>query len=138
LQQALNLVHCVLWFWFDDAESNPSGLDTITLPRLESLALDPAGDTVPGFLHALIVPALHSLHSPEQGLGMNPIESLTSFITKSGCNLQKVCITNDFFVHEDSYRKAFPSIPELSFDGKYVGETSDEEDLGDPHSGWGH
>ncbi|KAJ7893999.1 hypothetical protein B0H13DRAFT_2526143 [Mycena leptocephala] len=96
LRQTANLVHCVLWFWLNYAESNPSGLDNITLPRLESLAFDQAGCTVPGFLDALIVPALRSLHSPEQGLGMNPIESLKSFITRSGCNLQEVCIADDF------------------------------------------
>jgi hypothetical protein len=41
-------------------------------------------------------------------------------------------VTDTRFVPEDSYRKAFPSIPKLSFDGVYLGEIiahdSDEED----------
>jgi hypothetical protein len=100
------------------------------------LVFAPNSDRAPRFLDDLIVPALRSLHLPERMLGSIPIESLKSLITKSGCNLQEVCILNDFLVPEGSYRHAFPSIPEFSFDGKYVGESTDEEDWADSNIGW--
>ncbi|KAJ7894011.1 hypothetical protein B0H13DRAFT_2339497 [Mycena leptocephala] len=84
----------------------------------------PNSDRVPGFLDDLIVPL--SAASTFQN------ESLA----QSGCNLQEVCITSLHWVHEDSYRHAFSSIPEFSFDGEYVGETSDEEDWADSNIGW--
>ncbi|KAJ7894008.1 hypothetical protein B0H13DRAFT_1719420 [Mycena leptocephala] len=127
LQQTVNLVHSELGLWVNPDEEFQPGPD-ISLPRLESLVFDPNGDTVPGFLDALIVPALRSLNLPEPVLGSTPIDSLNSFITQSGCNLREVCITSLHWVHEDSYRHAFPTIPEFSFNGAYVGETSDEED----------
>ncbi|KAJ7830951.1 hypothetical protein B0H13DRAFT_2432831 [Mycena leptocephala] len=127
LQQTVNLVHGELGLWVNREEEFQPGPD-ISLPRLESLVFDLNGDIVPGFLDALIVPALRSLNLPEPVLGSTPIGSLNSFITKSGCNLQEVCITSLHWVHEDSYRHAFPTIPEFSFNGAYIGETSDEED----------
>ncbi|KAJ7805968.1 hypothetical protein B0H13DRAFT_2487129 [Mycena leptocephala] len=130
LRHTLNLVHCELGMWVNSEQDFRPG-PHISLPQLESLVFAPISDRVPGFLDDLIVPALRSLHLPERILGSTPIDSLNSFITQSGCNLQEVCITSLHWVHEDSYRHAFPTIPEFSFDGAYVGETSDEEDSGD-------
>jgi hypothetical protein len=83
---------------------------------MESLALrDPASDPVPDYLHTFIVPALSILQIPESFLGPNPIDSLTSFISKSDCNLQEVRITGERSVPEASYHEAFPSILKFSF-----------------------
>jgi hypothetical protein len=114
LRQTLNLVHGELGMWLNPDEDFQPGPD-ISLPRLESLVFDPDSDTVPEFLDALIVPALRTLHIREKLLGLSPISSLTSFISRSGCNLQEVCIIRRRLVHQDSYREAFPSIPTFSF-----------------------
>ncbi|KAF7343914.1 F-box domain-containing protein [Mycena venus] len=130
LQQTASLVHCHLYLWvFDDSEVfDPPN---ITLPCLESLSFNPNCDSVTEFLECFIVPALLTLEIPESFLGSAPIQSLESFISKSGCSLQDVCITGARRVHEDSYRTAFPSIPNFSFPGRYIWETADDEDEDD-------
>ncbi|KAJ6554303.1 hypothetical protein B0H19DRAFT_144549 [Mycena capillaripes] len=121
LKQTFNLVHCELCFWEDQLWANelpPTGAHDIMFPCLESLTLrNPDGMTLEDFLVILVVPALRSLRVPERLLGLDPISLLTSVISKSGCKLQEVSIqlVGQSTVSEDSYRSAFPSIPQLSF-----------------------
>jgi hypothetical protein len=115
LQQTSNLVHCELrlFDWRYDA-SNP--LPDVPLPCLESLILNDWEGPLPGYLHTFIVPALRSLRVPEPWLEPNPVASLASFISKSGCKLHDVHIAANIPEHETSYRKAFPLIKKFSFD----------------------
>ncbi|KAJ7909680.1 hypothetical protein B0H13DRAFT_2661362 [Mycena leptocephala] len=119
LQQTSSLVHCKLEL-FDSTNNQPR--PDITLPCLESLTLiNPGRESVVDFLETLIVPALRSLEIPEDFLyHVNPIESLTAFISKSGCKLEEVRITGPRSVPSTSYRKAFPSIQNFSFSGPDV------------------
>jgi hypothetical protein len=115
LQKTINLVHCDLGLLSDDDYSEDQPPD-IMFPHMESLVLrDPASDPVADYLHTFIVPALSILQIPESFLGPNPIDSLTSFISKSDCNLQEVRITGERSVPEASYHEAFPSILKFSF-----------------------
>ncbi|KAJ7874436.1 hypothetical protein B0H13DRAFT_2551564 [Mycena leptocephala] len=120
LRQAPNLVQCELNLFHDPDEDDQPEAD-ITLPFLESLALDTL-DFVPVVrcLH-FIAPTLLRLHIPEIYLGEHPTESLMSFISKSDCKLQEMRVTGPRSVTKDSYRAAFPSIPKLTFSGHYVG-----------------
>ncbi|KAJ7913318.1 hypothetical protein B0H13DRAFT_2326445 [Mycena leptocephala] len=70
LQQTLSLVHCKLELF----DSTNDQLNDITLP-------------------ILIVPALRSLEISEDFLYVSAIQSLTAFISKSGCKLEEVQIT---------------------------------------------
>ncbi|KAJ7875456.1 hypothetical protein B0H13DRAFT_2550114 [Mycena leptocephala] len=119
LQQTSSLVRCELEL-FDSTTNRPR--PDITLPYLESLTLfNPGRESVIDFLETLIVPALRSLEIPEDFLyHVNPIESLTAFISKCGCKLEEVQITGPRSVAESSYRKAFPSIQNFSFSGPDV------------------
>jgi hypothetical protein len=110
LQQTLSLLHCELSLIF--AERSDQSETDIRLPHLESLTLEAEFDTdlVPDCLKTFIVPALRSLEIPERFIGSNPVESLTSFIVKSGCKLQEIYITGEKSVTEGLYREAFPSI----------------------------
>ncbi|KAF8178185.1 hypothetical protein K438DRAFT_1281351 [Mycena galopus ATCC 62051] len=73
-----------------------------------------------GFLAILVVPALYRLEVQEKILGRNPIDSLASFITTSGCKLlQEIRITGSTkrrTAVEYDFRAAFPSIPTISFE----------------------
>ncbi|KAJ7850361.1 hypothetical protein B0H13DRAFT_2360751 [Mycena leptocephala] len=103
----------------------------IALPCLESLTLElaePGARPVTDFLKTFIVPALRSLEIPEQFFEPNPIESLTVFISKSGCKLEEVHITDPRSVPESSYLEAFPSIPRFSFSDEESSNSSDVED----------
>ncbi|KAJ7850086.1 hypothetical protein B0H13DRAFT_57110 [Mycena leptocephala] len=126
LQQTSNLIHCELELFHRSPDHQ---LADIMLPYLESLTLkDPEDVPVTGYLQTLIVPTLRSLTVPESFLEPNPIDSLTSFISKSSCKLQQVRITGERTVTKNSYRRAFPSIPEFAFDGRYYNETAHDED----------
>ncbi|KAJ7909666.1 hypothetical protein B0H13DRAFT_2490870 [Mycena leptocephala] len=125
LQQTSSLVRCKLEL-FDSTNNQPRS--DITLPCLESLTLiNPRRESAIDFLGTLIVPALRSLKIPEIFLyHINPIQSLTALISKSGCKLEEVQITGPRSVPESSYLKEFPSIPRFLF--------TDEESLGESDS----
>ncbi|KAF8178172.1 hypothetical protein K438DRAFT_1938871 [Mycena galopus ATCC 62051] len=123
LQQTARLVHCVLQL-SDIAGFRSAGIN-IALPCLKSLNLrshfyDDEGTR--GFLTTLVVPALHRLEVRAGVWGQNPIDSLASFITTSGCKLlQEIRITRSttrrpILEDEFKFRAAFPSIPTISFE----------------------
>ncbi|KAJ7019302.1 hypothetical protein C8F04DRAFT_337824 [Mycena alexandri] len=123
LQQTLNLIHCRLLIF--EGDDDDSTLDDTTLPHLESLVLADfgGGGAVKGYAETFIVPALRELDILERFL-TDPVNSLKSFMSKSGCHLQKVTIDGPRYVSNDVYRTAFPSI-EFSFAGEYVGKGPD-------------
>jgi hypothetical protein len=114
LQQTSNLVHCKLCLYGWDYDANNPPPD-VTLPCLESLILIDHDGFLTGYLHTFVVPALRSLRIPEPWLEPNPIASLASFISKSGCQLQNLHIA-EIFGSEATYRRAFPMIQKFSFD----------------------
>jgi hypothetical protein len=128
LLQTSSLVHCKLEL-FDSTNNQPR--PDITRPCLESLTLiNPRRESAIDFLGTLIVPALRSLKIPEIFLyHMNPIQSLTALISKSGCKLEEVQITGPRSVPESSYLKAFPSIPRFSFSDEEISGESDSSDV---------
>jgi hypothetical protein len=86
----------------------------------------------PEFLTTFILPSLHTLQIPDEFLKADFIDTLISFISKSRCPLQRLYITGKRTTTRAAYRRAFPSIPEVSFhrsSTEPVGD-SDEEDSG--------
>ncbi|KAJ7908969.1 hypothetical protein B0H13DRAFT_2330822 [Mycena leptocephala] len=112
IAQTPNLVRCVLEVCFEPDDHQLPGPD-IALLRLESFELsfdDPPDDLETSYLETFIFPALINLKIAARLLGSNPIDSLTSFISKSGCKLQEVRIIGETSVAEGSYLEAFPTI----------------------------
>ncbi|KAJ7186503.1 hypothetical protein C8R46DRAFT_1057355 [Mycena filopes] len=129
LKQTPNLVYCELrLFDAQFTEANPD----ILHPHLETLVLLEGSGGVPNYLATFIAPALRTLRVPEPFLGLNPIDSLSAFIAKSGCKLRDVRVTARGVASPDEYRRAFPSILMLSFtryhDGTRSPESSDVSD----------
>ncbi|KAJ6581938.1 hypothetical protein B0H19DRAFT_1117074 [Mycena capillaripes] len=134
LQHTSHLIHCELSFSvvLDDGVGP---FPDITLPCLESLALKLGSESfnsLIGYLDTFILPALCSLQLPEQLLTPDPIESLRSFISKSGCKLREVHITGERSITDEAYREAFPSIPK--FDGEDPDAESDSDATSDAES----
>jgi hypothetical protein len=117
LQKTSNLVHCDLRL-----PVSPYDPNDIILPYLKSWALEGAQDSfLTNFFDNFTVPALHRLQIWEHSWnirpsgGPNPIDSLTSLISRSGCKLQELCIMGERAIHNGSYREAFPAIGTISF-----------------------
>ncbi|KAJ7629657.1 hypothetical protein DFH06DRAFT_1225055 [Mycena polygramma] len=118
LQQTSNLVHCKL---FVAKGLGKLGLQTqVVLPYLESLTMiaqgskDNFGRTyIP---ENWVARALQRLTVPETFLDPEPVNSMAVFISRLGCNLKEMHITGRRKVLKKSYREAFLSIRELSFD----------------------
>ncbi|KAF7335598.1 F-box domain-containing protein [Mycena venus] len=126
LQQTPNLMYCKLDLVLDP---EPDVLPEVRLPLLESLILNDDGEPILGYLDTFVVPALRHLEIPELELGKNPTDTLSSFVSKSGCKLQDLRITGLLSIIRDvrEYRRAFPSISKLSLDGWYLLEHEEKE-----------
>ncbi|KAJ7661935.1 hypothetical protein DFH06DRAFT_1397728 [Mycena polygramma] len=120
LRRAPNLVVCQLalsvWRNID------AGMPDIVLPNLESLLFcDFKLFEKPhaGYLDTFVVAGLRTLCIPHRFLGTNPVDSLASFIRKSGCGLQEVHVEGIGIGdrEKDAFRVAFPSISQFIFDG---------------------
>ncbi|KAJ7467546.1 hypothetical protein FB451DRAFT_1482788 [Mycena latifolia] len=112
LQRTVNLVHCELVM-----ENGLVYPPDIKLERLESLVLMKFLDEdepPTHYLKTLITPALRTLQVLKGFLQPDPIHTLTSFISKSGCKLENICIVGTG-LSPPTYREAFPSIPNISF-----------------------
>jgi len=126
LQQTPNLVHCELELY---SLSEHDQIDII-LPSLKELTLkDPSPEAMAriNLLQPFTTPALCSLEIPEMFFGPTPIDSLASFISKSGCKLQDLRITGESSVPKNSYRRAFPLIWRFFFNDDDQNSGSDGE-----------
>ncbi|KAJ7659340.1 hypothetical protein DFH06DRAFT_1297433 [Mycena polygramma] len=113
LRQTTNLLHCELDLYSESAL--PADEPVLSFPFLELLVLTAIDDySVADCLPLFVAPALRRLELAECFLGSNPLDSLASFISTSGCNLKELCITGERTVREDAYTAAFPSIEEVS------------------------
>ncbi|KAK7014261.1 F-box domain-containing protein [Favolaschia claudopus] len=123
LRQASHLIRCNLYFAGDmiPNEQNQDQDLHIELLRLETLTFEPRSRCDGDFFRCLVTPALLSLQLSEPSLGLASesdsfvVDSLASFISKSGCQLRELKVTNTH-VNENVYREAFPSIPIISVD----------------------
>jgi hypothetical protein len=134
LQQTSNLLYCNLRLYPVYGQSHE--IPDITLPHLEALTLkDTESDAtgLVGCLNTFIVPALRRLQIPEEFLGESPIDALASFMSKSGCRLETVCITGETIsITKDSFLEAFPAIAKLTlWDWDADGVDAEDLDLSD-------
>ncbi|KAK7035844.1 F-box domain-containing protein [Favolaschia claudopus] len=122
LRMATNLVRCELSLSnrLDDEDEDDVREHPVTLPSLESLTLRYEHDNVNDCLRYFILPKLSRLIVDRGVLPLDPIASLTSFISNAGCQLEHVCIEGASA--DDSYRTALPSIKNLVFAKMYGGE----------------
>ncbi|KAK6977948.1 F-box domain-containing protein [Favolaschia claudopus] len=113
LRAASQLVECRLRLW---SQHTPLGGGVVVLPRLESLVFERKGEICRDFFQSLVTPALLRLEIPEAFLRPHSVETLKAFISKSGCTLQSLQITElASLLSYCSYTVAFSSIPQVSF-----------------------
>ncbi|KAJ7149293.1 hypothetical protein C8R43DRAFT_506101 [Mycena crocata] len=130
LQQTASLVHCELSLYLEIPDDNIHIQEPdITLPHLETFHFKVVDGHpfAPYMIECFILPALRSLEVEEELLGSDPIHTLRAFLSKSGCTLQELHIGdhNGELVTVNSYRRAFPSIPNFTSDWDSDEDNSD-------------
>ncbi|KAJ7639451.1 hypothetical protein FB45DRAFT_788226 [Roridomyces roridus] len=119
LQRAVNLIHlktisCAANYHHNDQ------LPAVTLPHLESLIMVDFQGRFLQRLDIFTLPSLHTLQLLGSFLGDDPIKAFASFISRSGCRLQKFLITGGLWgVHKSAFRCHFPEIPQIELNSKY-------------------
>ncbi|KAK7036094.1 F-box domain-containing protein [Favolaschia claudopus] len=139
LRKTSNLLFCTLNFT-GRIYMAYTGSGIINLPALTSLVIrmDGGENFATGILTDLVVPALQQLEVPESLLGRDPINLLTSFISKSGCTLRRLFITSRQMhkhkvkVKDEQYRAACPSVVDFSSmaDFLFTFDPTDSDDSG--------
>ncbi|KAJ6487528.1 hypothetical protein DFH09DRAFT_1105852 [Mycena vulgaris] len=111
LAQTVSLVYCKLALVSDGAWD---AILPTKLECLESLVLIQFmeyGEPPIGYLDTFVVPSLQSLQVPDEYITPDPLRTLASLISKSGCELQELCVTGKLSMSKNMYRDAFPSVP---------------------------
>ncbi|KAJ7672407.1 hypothetical protein DFH06DRAFT_1293184 [Mycena polygramma] len=110
MTQLVNIVYCE--FRMDESEQNFDA--SCTLSHLETLILKAYQSPLQGsILRTLNLPALRRLHVPR--FFTDPA-ALKSFVSRSGCNLEELCIPNADAASRLDYRAALPSVATFIFD----------------------
>ncbi|KAJ7470980.1 hypothetical protein FB451DRAFT_1090586 [Mycena latifolia] len=138
LRLAVNLVHCSVTIHGD----NVVGIMPVPHMHLQDLtvmAMNPFG-YAGGLLDNLTLPALRNLRIPEPWISPTPCATLTAWISRSGCGLEQLHVTESSCNRELSYREALPSIRKIVVDALIDDEEyydySAEEDSDDDD--WTH
>ncbi|KAJ7439490.1 hypothetical protein FB451DRAFT_1107173 [Mycena latifolia] len=137
LSWAVNLVFCRFGIYCLHAGQQPS-LKDVLLPYLETLILCDIHSPGPpcGCLDMITLPGLLRLQVAEKFLLPDPITTLVTLVSRSGCGLEQVCITRSV-LPERQYQEALPSVPSFIFDGglDLVGMVFDDWSKEDTNSG---
>ncbi|KAJ7353276.1 hypothetical protein DFH08DRAFT_1077497 [Mycena albidolilacea] len=111
MNELVNIVHCRLWIY-------PAGhlsLRDITLAHLGTFVLEnrfgALGAALSGIIATLTLPALRRFQIAETLFANkdDPVDSITALVTRSGCNLRELSITDANTAHITAYHDAFPS-----------------------------
>ncbi|KAJ7772503.1 hypothetical protein B0H14DRAFT_3894704 [Mycena olivaceomarginata] len=109
MNQLVNVVHCRLGIY-------PTGnlsFGDITLAHLETFILENLSRHLapPGIIATLTLPALRRFQITETFFAAQDetVDSITTLVTRSGCNLRELSITNVQTAHVTAYHDAFPS-----------------------------
>ncbi|KAJ7353260.1 hypothetical protein DFH08DRAFT_856356, partial [Mycena albidolilacea] len=109
MHQLVNVVHCRLSIY-------PTGnlsFGDITLGHLETFILENLSShlALPGIIATLTLPALRRFQIAETFFAAqdDTVDSITALVTRSGCNLRELSITNVQTAHVTAYHDAFPS-----------------------------
>ncbi|KAK7018561.1 F-box domain-containing protein [Favolaschia claudopus] len=110
---------------------------SVPLPHLQSLVITSMKSSVrrSDCLATFHAPAIRKLHIPEAILGSHPVPALTSFVSRSGCQLEHVHIAGNRLASDHSYRSALAlsSLKLLILSEPYVPESvAVEEGEADP------
>ncbi|KAJ7704548.1 hypothetical protein B0H17DRAFT_1193755 [Mycena rosella] len=126
LRYAANLVFCQASFYDLGVGQQPR--KDVVLPSLETLILSKSSRSNPrlGGLVLLTLPALRRLQVAEPFLQPDPISTLVSLVSKSGCILQELCITHSH-LSRDMYQTALPSVASFIFNGQL--DIDDPDDM---------
>ncbi|KAJ7130354.1 hypothetical protein C8R44DRAFT_872164 [Mycena epipterygia] len=112
------LVHCRFNVISFDSTAGITHPIPKPLQRLESLVFTthivrtPWSVSWPEVLSGLTLPALHLFQISEKSLGEDPITPLLALISRSGCSLKELYIT-DSSLMEALYRTALPAVPKV-------------------------
>ncbi|KAJ7474869.1 hypothetical protein FB451DRAFT_277293 [Mycena latifolia] len=113
LRRTVNLVHCKCGI-LDATMDHRSPIQHLHLKTLVlSYSYWTTENASSVLFDALILPALRKLQLPEEYLGEDPTGTLRALVSRSGCSLQALHIT-DTNLSSAVYRTAFPFVPSVS------------------------
>ncbi|KAJ6588194.1 hypothetical protein B0H19DRAFT_1098298 [Mycena capillaripes] len=133
LNQLANVSYCA--FTIFGIDNGQPSLRDLTLPYLETFILDAIGvqsvrESIPD---RLTLPALQRFRVTENVLDPDPIATLVSLVSRSGCSLHMLCVPSAR-IPRRRYQQALPSVSSLTFSNQldmrdpFLKQSDDDED----------